>query len=390
MREKEFDQFFRDRLAGHSSPVPEDMWQRIQGKKDDRKAFVLWWVLGGGLVLASLLAGRFWKAGVPVEKVAKTTENVGSKRVGGKTGADRTAGVEGKSGVEGKAGANGKSGADGKSGVGGKTGAGSDVARSEDRGNAARLEDRRDAARSEQRGDAARSEHRGHASRSGHWGDTSRFGHWDDEKSGVDGVRPKGVAWREDSTRVMERVHKNRTLPGRADMKKRLPVRAGELKVRKDITIQKKKRPITLDLYVSPSNASNAGVRVAVPVWKDFSLITGLQYTRVGFPRDRDSVIHISSGHFNNIDLPLLVGYSRELGWGKIGVNTGVIFNLHSWVGGDSATLYRYLPKTAGTSWYLGVDLEKYLGRKWSLFAEPYYRYQASGVSLGFRYIFKK
>ena len=361
MREKEFDQFFRDRLAGHSSPVPEDMWQRIQGKKDDRKAFVLWWVLGGGLVLASLLAGRFWKAGVPMEKVAKTTEktreNVGSKGAGGKTGADRTAGVEGKSGVEGKAGANGKSGADGKVGAGS------------------------DAARSQHRDDAVRSEHRGHASRSGHWGD---------EKPGISGVRPKAVVWREDSSRTVERVHKTWTLPGRADMKKRLPVRAGELKVRKDITIQKKKRPITLDLYVSPSNASNAGVRVAVPVWKDFSLITGLQYTRVGFPRDRDSVIHISSGHFNNIDLPLLVGYSRELGWGKIGVNTGVIFNLHSWVGGDSATLYRYLPKTAGTSWYLGVDLEKYLGRKWSLFAEPYYRYQASGVSLGLRYIFKK
>ncbi|WP_431213259.1 hypothetical protein ACQ86N_47970 [Puia sp. P3] len=345
MRENEFDQFFRDRLAGHSSPVPEGMWQRIQGKKDDRKAFIFWWIIGGGLVLATLMAGRFWKAGVhgdgvhgdgvhkngfSTEKVVKASVDMGAPR----TGDD---GVNGREDVKGP-----RTGDDG-------AGAGKDG-----------------------------------------------------QKKGVEEKAGEVVENREvgGGMRGNGRAHSTHALPARIDRKKRLPVRAAELNTKR--TPYPKRRPISLDLYVTPLSTRNAGVRVAVPIWKRFSLITGLQYTRINISEGRDSGIHIPSGHFNNIDLPLLVGYSGDLGWGKLGVNAGVIFNLHS-AGSDSVSLYRNIPKHSGTSLYFGIDLEKNIGRQWSLFAEPYYRYQltnrhyldngpardAFGVSLGLRYLLK-
>ena len=59
MNENEFDEFFKNKLLKYSSAVPEDMWQRIQQKKDkDRKAIFFKWSLSA-LLLIFLLAGYF-------------------------------------------------------------------------------------------------------------------------------------------------------------------------------------------------------------------------------------------------------------------------------------------------------------------------------------------
>src|SRR4051794_21680065 len=53
MTENQFDEFFRKKLGNHSSEVPEDLWERIKGKKDrDRTILILLLllllVMGGG------------------------------------------------------------------------------------------------------------------------------------------------------------------------------------------------------------------------------------------------------------------------------------------------------------------------------------------------------
>ena len=59
MSENKFDEFFRKKLQWYSSPVPGDMWQRIQEKKEkDRKGFFFKWLLAA-LPLLFLIAGYF-------------------------------------------------------------------------------------------------------------------------------------------------------------------------------------------------------------------------------------------------------------------------------------------------------------------------------------------
>ena len=59
MTDHQFDQFFKDRLGNHSSPVPEDMWQRIQEKKKDRPVGLFFWLGAGLILLAFSTAGYF-------------------------------------------------------------------------------------------------------------------------------------------------------------------------------------------------------------------------------------------------------------------------------------------------------------------------------------------
>ena len=57
MNENQFAEFFRNKLLKYSSPVPENMWQRIQQKKDkDRKGFFFKWFL----VLSLILSGGYF------------------------------------------------------------------------------------------------------------------------------------------------------------------------------------------------------------------------------------------------------------------------------------------------------------------------------------------
>src|SRR6185369_7721414 len=46
------DEIFKNRLPGHESPVPDDMWERIIRKKDkDRKGFFFFFKLFGLFIL---------------------------------------------------------------------------------------------------------------------------------------------------------------------------------------------------------------------------------------------------------------------------------------------------------------------------------------------------
>ncbi|HXB30724.1 MAG TPA: hypothetical protein VNW49_12940 [Puia sp.] len=167
-----------------------------------------------------------------------------------------------------------------------------------------------------------------------------------------------------------------------------------------------------LDLYASPdypfvspppedeqSKLSYAiGIKLNRSLGKHFSIKTGIQYSQV-------IIIGDSVGSPENplqlkrLDLPVLAGYSMGKENLKTTINGGFIFNLYTWPHG-------FFKTNTGVSLYLGVNFEEKVSDKFSLFAEPYYRYQLTnmtadtisilkfidvvGINLGVRYYFKK
>src|SRR5580704_11783516 len=62
MTDNKFEEFFRNKLQDHPSPVPDDMWERIiSDKKKDRGIFIFWkGYLLGGAILICLITGAYF------------------------------------------------------------------------------------------------------------------------------------------------------------------------------------------------------------------------------------------------------------------------------------------------------------------------------------------
>jgi|ERR1700722_1693406 len=149
------------------------------------------------------------------------------------------------------------------------------------------------------------------------------------------------------------------------------------------------------------------GFRLSKLFGKHFSTKIGLQYSRINDKFTPDYPSTSFTNHLNSLDMPLLIGYETGNDNFKIAINAGAIFNIDSWYNQttfDSAgMIYK---KHTGASLYIGLDLAKKINEKISLFIEPYFRYRLSnmaiddqaftekidvgGVSLGVRYRFKK
>ena len=181
--------------------------------------------------------------------------------------------------------------------------------------------------------------------------------------------------------------------------------------------LHKKRGDWYLDVYISPdfpftaqrSGLSySAGFRLEKTFKGGFSAMAGLQYSRVNLRSyPNDSLYATMADHFDNIDLPLLIGYEYKNADFTIAIHAGIIYNIHSYPGGPhyDPGVHSYIGHT-GTSGYLGLDFIKPLNNQLSLFAEPYFRYQPSarsnsslmttqlintaGAMLGIRYNFKK
>lgn len=182
-----------------------------------------------------------------------------------------------------------------------------------------------------------------------------------------------------------------------------------------------------LDLYASPDYPIVApspfdqsysklsytiGIKINRAIGKHFSIKTGIQYSQINIIGD-DSLFGGATIHIKRLDLPILVGYSFKGTGIKTTVNGGAIFNVYSSESSvPSQNLFTpppvqdYFEKNLGVSLYLGVNFEKRIKEKLSLFVEPYYRYQLNpmtissvqnvkfidiaGISFGARYYFKK
>ena len=171
----------------------------------------------------------------------------------------------------------------------------------------------------------------------------------------------------------------------------------------------------SLDLYASPDYpifrgvpyvksklSYTIGLRINRSFGKRFSGKIGIQFSQINF-KFPDSSGYIGPNHLMSLDLPILAGYS----WGNetlgMTINTGLVFNLCSWPHSSSPS---YFKTNTGLSLYLGFNVKKQISDRIDIFSEPYYRYRFSpmtvssvyygkfidvvGLSFGARYHFKK
>jgi hypothetical protein len=149
-----------------------------------------------------------------------------------------------------------------------------------------------------------------------------------------------------------------------------------------------------------PRLSYTVGIRVTKIFESGFLITAGLQYSWINLRNKYDSLP--LPDHFRNLDLPLLIGYEKGNDLFKFGIRGGMIFNIHSWPGGDQY-FGNYLKSNTGLSSYIGIELIRQINDRISIFAEPYYKHQFSdmfknpfvekidvtGIFLGIRFTLK-
>jgi hypothetical protein len=171
-----------------------------------------------------------------------------------------------------------------------------------------------------------------------------------------------------------------------------------------------------LDLYASPDYpiisphenvkskfSYTLGIRINRSFGKHLSVKTGIQFSRINIGGG-DSLLGVTTLHLMRLDLPVLAGYSVGDEKLRTTFNGGAILNLYTWPQGS--TIGDFFKTNTGLSLYLGINFERKINERFSLFGEPYYRYQLTsmtvsagssmkfidilGVNIGARYYFKK
>ncbi len=147
-----------------------------------------------------------------------------------------------------------------------------------------------------------------------------------------------------------------------------------------------------LDLYASPdypiiSPRENeqpklsyaVGIKLNRSLGKHFSVKTGIQFSQVNMGGN-DSLTSGNTLHLMRLDLPILAGYSMGNEKMRITINGGAVLNLYSWLRGSF--LRNFFKTNTGLSLYLGVNFEKKISQRISLFTEPSYRYQLTSMTI--------
>jgi len=120
------------------------------------------------------------------------------------------------------------------------------------------------------------------------------------------------------------------------------------------------------------------GIRVTKIFESGFLMTAGLQYSWINLRNKYDSLP--LPHQFRNLDIPLLIGYEKGNDLFKVGIRVGVIFNIHSWPGSSDPYINEYLKSNTGISSYIGLELIRQVNDRISIFAEPYYRHQFSNM----------
>lgn len=115
-----------------------------------------------------------------------------------------------------------------------------------------------------------------------------------------------------------------------------------------------------------------AGFRVSRIFATHYSITTGLQYSTANVHRGDWSSLVLYPPRFNNLDLPILLGYSTSGRRIQLSAYAGGIINLYSHATGHPGYPW---PNHNTPSGYLGLDLSYRLDERWALFAQPYGRY---------------
>ena len=389
MNDNQFDEFFRNKLQEHSSPVPGDMWQRIQQKEgDDRKLFFFWrryFMLLGFLIVCG--AGIYFLAGHRTDRLApvgphpRANRSTAAVAIGEVAGAGRE-----KPGTVGEAAGDAKPGRvlDRRYATGWGKGLESLASGRKERG----FED--------------------HLARSADEGDDP-----DDLADLHDRAYPSAGGY------VL--VVKDRfmafglsAIPGPPNtltdagieraLKKGLPIKEDSPGPKKKNTALRN-RKWYLDLYGSPDRPFNkltapdsayasrraqkmewsytVGLRLTRTFGPHFSGTIGFQYSKIneklGLPAPNGlGVFHLA---IRSLDIPLLIGYrfGDESSF-MTKVNAGILFNANSRYEYTYQRISRDYTQNGSVNAYLGFNLARRVSDKMLLFSEPYFKYQLSGT----------
>lgn len=388
--DKEMEELFNSQLAGYESPVPEGMWERIIRKKDeDRKGFVFFFRMFGFFILGVGIAGILLFKWNGLTKIPAVSQDLNSKQT-------RTA--------------------DPGSIRSSKNTETATISRSQNNSNVRstkRLQEK--PFHSLQHADKQARKKNSHVNFI-----SADHQELTNGNPVIDTANKKEVE-KGSATIISADSSGSGKPPVPASVvsgsKPPLPDSVRKEPGKKsDSTKQKFKAVWSVDAYGSPDYpfvfggnyeqmrlSYTIGFRLNRSFGKRFSGSVGIQYSVINF-YGSDSLGGPGLNHLKRLDIPVLVGYQLDTKNINTVIHAGLIFNLNTKY--QSALTYYpdYFKTNTGLGAYLGVNLEKHINYHFSVFGEPYLRFQitqmtdggannyinVTGLSLGLRYYFKK
>lgn len=397
MQDHEFDEILRGKLDGHVSPVPEDMWTRVTGEKRRRLPFWVWWVLVPGLLLGG--AGSYWLWGRPRTAARGSTADTAASATGAQrsavgasdgTGAENTAEAR-----RSAAGASDETGAENtvearRNAAGASDGTGEESVTGDQRDATDASGGMPSAKGAYPAGpDGGKSAGQGRLPAAGTASDQgqSQRGDQDDEGHSPQNTRFGASPILLKKTADNADVNDQRaTLPGARVLR---PAKMGADSTAKRRDTARKSRwaievlgsPDYAPAVVIPSWGYTAGIRVRRQFNDKISGTVGLEYSLVHAITGGDSIGGRHFGSMRNLDLPLLLGYNAWNRHFTATVQAGPVVTAYSWRSiRDASGTSQYSPNKVGLSLYLGLNLDFPVDKRFSLFAEPYYRWRVTDM----------
>lgn len=375
----QMDKLFNKRLGDYQSPVPADMWERIIQKKDkDRKVFLFFFRISGILLLTLGLAGGYFLLNSGGKDILTHKNNLIIK--------NKTPLI--------------------------------DSGQSDD------VPHLIPASNSTMQSESSKTNHEKDQFRKQKGSYSDKFKDAEFNKNSNDNlsqteIGAEGHSLQNDSVKIDNK----KAISQKDSLEKEALVKAvtGDTTKTPDPKKQPDKKTTErgkwyLDLYASPDFPFTSspeynkmklsytiGLKLNRSFGKHFSGKLGIQFSQINYI-GADSNVFETPGHLMRVDLPAFVGYSFGNDKFRTTLNAGAMFNLNSWFHGESSP--GVFKTNTGVSLYLGLNLEKSINHRISIFGEPYYRYQLTpmtnsstssnrfidivGLSIGARYYFKK
>lgn len=434
MNEDQFNKFFREKLSNYLSPVPSDMWERIQHK--NKRRFFYWWFFGG-LLLISFATGYF----VFQNHTNKYNNKDHVSKEKQKTGAGNNIDTVGTGFV-------------GKSKLLQQEKRNNEIAESDTLKSSENIVTKSpisaakgasvksDFRRNHRKQNASYTVNKNSYTIKNQFSEKQQQGSFETKTTWQNNTQKEA-----DSTTANDKIHQKTTIKNdsTARITNVLPVSPAKDSSKKDMalkdtqlqkgkTIIKQKNLFVIG-YFSPAFAFNkfttantnytlsylnriykirfsytAGVSIGKMFGKRFSAQTGILYTQVNMtPQTIDSANFKIKGKYSNIDVPIIAGYNMGHGNFTTTIHAGMIFNLFASSqgsaiydgNGNPLDIYK---SSTGISLYFGLGFAKQLTNAINLFAEPYFIYRPSyitkpeipfkqqinmsGISFGLRYNF--
>lgn len=434
MNEEQFNKFFRGKLSKYPSPVPADMWERIQHKS--KRRFFFWWFFGG-ILLLSFVTGYFVFQGHTNKYKNKDHVTIEKQ----KTGAGNNINSVGTGHAE-------------KNTLLPQEKINNEIAESDTSRSSANIKAtlavsaaKEASVKSDLRRNYREQNQPFAVNKNPYTTKNQLPGNQQHSSFETKTAKQNNTPNVTDSITANDKNHQNTTIKndGTAGITNAVPLPLAKDSAKKNMALKDtgsqkgktiiKKKNLFITGYFSTAFAFNkfttsntnyplsylnriykirfsytAGVSIGKMFGKRFSAQTGILYTQVNMILQTiDSANFKIKGKYSNIDVPIIAGYNIGQGNFTTTIHAGMIFNLSASSqgsavydgNGNPVDIYK---SSTGVSLYFGLGFTKQLTIAINLFAEPYFIYRPSyitkpeipfkqqinmsGISFGLRYNF--